>query len=244
MRNKIRFETLAVGLTCVLLGIYWHQARVRPQAPVTQMPVAPVEPAPAPLALEQGESLIRTKSAQLASHPKLVEWLQSEDFIRRFVAAVDVAAAGKSPRQSLAFWRPREKFSVVTKKGAIYLDTRSYARYDLAADAFQSVNAQAAAGILKDLQSVFQGAYEELGYPNRKFKDTLLQAIQELLKTPAVKGPLRLNAKVISYSLADKKLEALSPAQKHLLRMGPNNTVKIQEKLREIAQALESADKR
>jgi hypothetical protein len=33
-------------------------------------------------------------------------------------------------------------------------------------------------------------------------------------------------------------LEELSPAQKHLLRMGPANVQKIQSKLRELASAL------
>ena len=56
-----------------------------------------------------------------------------------------------------------------------------------------------------------------------------------------MKSDIRLEEKVISYSMAamaDEKLEDLSDAQKHLLRMGPKNTAKIQGKLREIAKAL------
>jgi len=40
---------------------------------------------------------------------------------------------------------------------------------------------------------------------------------------------------VASYYMTDEDLEELSDAQQHLLRMGPQNTRKIQKKLREIA---------
>ncbi len=249
MGNKTRFWVLVVGLACLSagLGVYWHHSRVQPEAlpaPVAQaqVPVAPPEPNPSLLTLEQGEDLIRAKSAQLAAHAKLVEWLASEDFIRCFVSAVDAVAASKSPRRGLVFWRPRKKFSVVTKDDGLGLDPRSYARYNLAAEAFQSVDAQAAASLFKDLKPVFQAAYQELGYQNRDFEDTMIRAMQELLKTPVVEGRIRLNEKVISYSMADEHLEALSPAQKHLVRMGPKNTAKIQAKLRELAKALGVAD--
>ena len=41
-----------------------------------------------------------------------------------------------------------------------------------------------------------------------------------------------------TYLMVDPLLEELSPAQKHLLRMGPENLQLIQAKLREIALAL------
>ena len=41
------------------------------------------------------------------------------------------------------------------------------------------------------------------------------------------------------YHFEDPALEGLSPAEKHLLRMGPVNTMKIQGGLRRLASALE-----
>jgi hypothetical protein len=38
--------------------------------------------------------------------------------------------------------------------------------------------------------------------------------------------------------MVDPELESLSQAQKHLLRMGPENILRIQSKLRELAKAL------
>ena len=43
----------------------------------------------------------------------------------------------------------------------------------------------------------------------------------------------------VSYTFADRELEGLSLAQKHLLRLGPDNARRVQDKLRALARALE-----
>ena len=48
----------------------------------------------------------------------------------------------------------------------------------------------------------------------------------------------------IVYAYADPRLEGLSPAQKQLLRMGPENVKAIQAKLREIAAVLQIPESR
>ena len=77
-------------------------------------------------------------------------------------------------------------------------------------------------------------AYGELGYPGGDFDRVLERAIGELLDVPVIEGDIALRQKVISYAYVDQKLESLSPAQKHLLRMGPRNVQAVQAKLREI----------
>jgi hypothetical protein len=82
-----------------------------------------------------------------------------------------------------------------------------------------------------------QEAYKDLGYPDTDFDTTLIRAIVEMLQVPVVKDIL-LEKKVVSYAMVDPELEGLSQAQKHLLRMGPENILRIQSKLRDLAQAL------
>jgi hypothetical protein len=53
-----------------------------------------------------------------------------------------------------------------------------------------------------------------------------------------VPEPIFVRKKVITYVYLDPELEGRSGAQKHLIRMGPENTVRIQEKLRDIALAI------
>jgi hypothetical protein len=44
------------------------------------------------------------------------------------------------------------------------------------------------------------------------------------------------------YEYSDQELESLSAAQRHLLRMGPRNALRIQAKLREIQNELGPAE--
>ena len=66
-------------------------------------------------------------------------------------------------------------------------------------------------------------------------REALLEAIDTLLRTPVVEGQIELVPKVSSYEFADPKLEQLSDAEKHFLRLGPDNLRKIQAKARAIA---------
>jgi hypothetical protein len=125
------------------------------------------------------------------------------------------------------------------KKGEeICLNPQSYRRYDLLADAFASLDANASVRIFRELKPLFQEAYRELGYPNKDFQKTLVQAIKELLSTPIVKGDIVVEQGVITYQMVDENLKDLDGAQKDLLRMGPQNIRKVQNKLREMALAL------
>ena len=87
---------------------------------------------------------------------------------------------------------------------------------------------------------MLQEAYDELGYPNKKFDDVVFQAIGRLLETPVINEPIRLVRPVVMYEFENKKLESLSAAQKQLIRMGPGNTRRLQVKLSEIALELRS----
>ncbi len=89
--------------------------------------------------------------------------------------------------------------------------------------------------MIKEFNPLFQEAYRELGYPQGDFQVVLIQAMKELLKVPVVDGEIQVKEAVVSYWLVDDTLEDLSDAQKHLLRMGPQNTRKIQKKLQEMA---------
>jgi len=134
---------------------------------------------------------------------------------------------------------PNKSFTVVTKGEALYLNPQSYRRYDLVADAFSSLDAKAAVRIFREVRPLFQQAYRELGYPNQDFQETLIQAIRELLDTPVVQGDIAVVHAVTTYQMVDENLEDLDDAQKDLLRMGPQNIRKVQNKLREMALELE-----
>jgi hypothetical protein len=262
------FLWVGVGvLACVAIGLvlyFFHIRSSKQPAPVekiTPRPVVketpPLPPPPKVVKEEEKKTLpltlpklgqsdegIREKAKGLSLNPMLADWLRANNIIRRITAAVDSIAEGQSPRASLKFLAPQKDFSVQKKGEKLYINPKSYTRYNLAVDVFESLSAEGIVRVFKEFKPLFQEAYRELGYRDRDFQDTLIRAIKELLRAPVVKSDILLEeggekaVSSVAATMADEKLEDLSDAQKHLLRMGPKNTAKIQGKLREIAQAL------
>src|SRR2546428_10012472 len=98
-------------------------------APPGTEPETPEERRLPPLA--ESDTLARELPRGLSSHPGLSVWLSTDGLIQRFVGAVDSIAGGESPRPHLLFLAPAAKFRVVRRKGGLYVDPKSYQRYDL-----------------------------------------------------------------------------------------------------------------
>jgi len=253
-------------LACVAIGLavyfYFFHIRASKEPALVEKPAVkealPLPPPPQKIVREaekkippvtlptlgQSDDGVRENARALSSNPKLADWLKVTNIIRRVTATVDSVADGRSPRASLKFLVPQKEFSVQKKGEKFYINPQSYTRYNLTADVFQSLNAEGIVRVFKEFKPLFQDAYRELGYKDRDFQDTLVRAIKELLRAPVVESDVLLeeneekSVSNLAATMADEELEDLSDAQKHLLRMGPKNTAKIQGKLREIAQAL------
>ncbi|NOR15514.1 MAG: DUF3014 domain-containing protein [Candidatus Aminicenantes bacterium] len=186
------------------------------------------------VALDESDSLVRDLVGPLSSHPELARWLVTQDVIRKFVAAVDNIANGHSPRQQIDFFNPQGEFSVREGASGFSVDAAAYTRYNVVADVFSSLDSKGTAQLYRQLSPSIQEAYKDLGYPEGKFHSTFMRAIDELLRVPVVAGDVMLEEKLKSFAMADVELEAMSQAQKHLFRMGPQNVRAIQSKLREL----------
>jgi len=197
-----------------------------------------VPPLPRGVTLDGSDGPVRTVVAVLSSNPVWVKWLASEDLVRRFVASVDNVAHGRSPRSHLGFARPSGKFTAVSRGGVLVTDPRAFHRYDLAAEIFTSLDLEGSVAAFEELEPLMEEAYAEIGRPGTTFRETLWKAIAELLATPVVPAGVPLEEKVVTYRYADPRLEDLSDAQRHLLRMGPRNVQRVQARLRELARAL------
>ncbi len=199
------------------------------QAALAQLP---------PVELDKSDDLVRQLAKEISAHPKIPVWLTSEHLIRRFVASVDNIANGLSPRPHIDFFIPAGDFKIIKKGNLYYADPDGYSRYNPVTDVIVSLDTKQCVYVFRSLKPLFQEAYRDLGYPDQDFQETFFRAIVELLKAPIVEGEVRLERTVVSYVMADSKLEDLSDAHKHLLRMGPENVGAVQAKLREIALAL------
>jgi hypothetical protein len=59
-----------------------------------------------------------------------------------------------------------------------------------------------------------------------------------VLATPEIEEPIALTRKSVMYKYADPQLEQLTPMQKQLLRMGPDNIRRIKEQARALRAGL------
>jgi hypothetical protein len=253
----------AAVIAILLLGagvLYWHYTRPPAALPTVEQPKA-TEPSQPPAAaevkvgeekeappqpevklpaLDQSDDFVRQMMRNLSPHGKLGEWLRIKNVIRVFVAAVDNIANGKSPRPQLGFLSPGQAFPVTEKGDRIYLDPKGYGRFDIITDAIVSFSSTRTAQVYQKLRPLFQEAYRELGYPQKDFHATFIQAMKRILDAPIVEREVLLKeeGKGLNYVFIDDGLENMSEVQRHLLRMGPKNTQKIQQKVREIALAL------
>lgn len=199
------------------------------------------EEAPLPLdvKLDESDKTVRELAKILSSNPTFAQWILTKDIIRKFVAAVDNIANGESPRAHVTFFKPKGKFKIEWKGGSAYISSDSFARYDAVADVFASLDTGGCIRLFRQLKPAIQEAYAELGYPGMDFEQTLKKAITELLKVPEPDMEIEVEKKVVTYVYVNAAFEGLSDAQKHLLRMGPDNVRKIQAKLKEFAAALD-----
>ncbi|MEJ2110001.1 MAG: DUF3014 domain-containing protein [Acidobacteriota bacterium] len=193
---------------------------------------------PIDVSLDDSDALVRKLVGTLSSYPLVARWLTTDDLIRRFVATVDLVAKGDSPRRPMDFMDVVGDFQTLEMDGKTYIDPAGYRRYDRIAGAIASLDAKGIATLYKQLRLPIQRAYRDMGYPDEDFDETMKKAIFSLLETPIPEGTIYLEKDVMTYNMTDPKLEGLSRAQKHLLRMGPENAQLIQSKLREIVQYL------
>lgn len=199
--------------------------------------VVPREPFVLP-SLDVSDEAVRTLVSGVAEHPKLASWLVTDDLVRRFVEGVVDISRGSSPLPALEPLIPPEAFTVRHSGDRILVDSRSYARYDLLAEVFASMEARQAADVYREILPLIREAYRELGIPDQTWEEVLAQAIHNLLAVEVPEAPLEVREAIGRYVYAEPSVESLTPAAKHLLRMGPVNARIIQNKVREISEEL------
>ena len=212
------------------------------EAPAVAAEAEPGELEPVAEAVEPdlvGDELVRRLIGALSSRPELAAWLANEDHVGRFVRVVGNVAFDENPVVHVPFLQPEERFAVRRDGEETVIDPTSHRRYDLLADVFVSLDEEGSSAALRRLEPELGRAWSELGYPGT-FRQALDRAIDKLLAVPIVDGPVELEEGVVSWRFESARLEALAPAQKQLLRMGPDNVERIQEKLRRVRRELDA----
>ncbi len=248
------FWIALVAVLVVAAGglIYWRMGKTEAVAPTIADAGARVE-APPPVLEDAGpegetaetptprpdaDALLRRLAAGASASKQLEEWLSAPGILQRIAASVRLIAAGQSPRSVLSFIEIDGDFAVQEPKqygGRLYIAPASYARYDGVIGSFTSIDPDYLAKSYRQLRPYLETAYAEVARPGERFDDVLTAAIQRVVSVHLPQGPIALVPKGAIYAFEDPELEALTPAEKHVIRLGPKNAEAIQTLLRRFA---------
>jgi hypothetical protein len=160
-------------------------------------------------------------------------WLASDDLARRLAVVVDNTARGEVPRRQLGFLALRTPFNVVVQDDEIYLDPANYQRFNTYVDMLEAVDPATTAAMIDTLAPLLQQALGELGN-QLPVSDQARVAIDQMLAVPVRRDDIQLVQPKVVFEFAEPRLEALSPLQKQLLRMGPDNVERVQAYLKKL----------
>jgi hypothetical protein len=200
------------------------------QNPVPSSPSAALAPLPA---LNDSDPAIKDALGEALGNDAM-QYLVPESIVRHFVVTIDNLPRQKAPaakRPTVSLGGP---FLAAGDELHATLDPNNYARYEPMVNTVRKLDMQRVADVYLRFYPLFQGAYQDLGYPNGYFNDRLVAVIDSLLASPQPAGPIELTRPNVMYTFADPTLEALPAGQKLLIRMGPDNAAVIKAKLKEL----------
>jgi hypothetical protein len=223
-----------------------------PDTPAIQHPIeaAPAASAPAS-APGAADASLADRVTALVGRKAVLTFLQTDDFPRRVVASVDNLSRTHAAPAAWPVNPTPGRFTVREEGGTTVIDPDNALRYAPFIQFVEAIDVPQAVALYLREYPRFQQAYEELGYPGRYFNDRLVEVIDHLLATPQaapqqavvlteVKGPVKPARPWVRYEFTDPALEGLSPGQRILLRVGPENERRLKAKLAEFRKQIAS----
>jgi hypothetical protein len=254
MKDPARWLAIAIVACGAAVAIYFLQrigTEAPPAPPVAREEAAPAKPvarpgpqiehpvpqaseaAPLP-ALEMSDTLLRETIAALAGRSAFEALFQPQNIVRRIVATVDNLPREKAALRLMPV-RPAAGPMLLEGEGvARAIAASNAARYRPYVALAESLDAARLVEAYVRLYPLLQQAYRELGYPEGYFNDRLVQVIDHLLAAPDLKAPVRVVQRKVLYEYADAELEARSAGHKIMMRVGPENAMRLKAKLREL----------
>lgn len=211
--------------------------------------VSPADAAPLP-SLGESDAMVRETLAGLAntegsqdegkkSDRSLIEKvLNRKNLIRKLVTAVDLVGREKSPWKLFNFLRVDGHLVVEERGGKLFLSPKNYQRYDVFVETVADMNPVLLAESYRRLQPLLTEAFDELGNEDLDWPDRLTTVLDNLNELEVDRGDIELLGREGVYIFADSRLESLPPVHKLLIRMGPEHTRVLREKLDAIRQKM------
>ncbi len=206
----------------------------------TEQPLQPLPPLPL---YEEASGFIAEQLAlerwqALRLGPGNLSGLHQDFLLQRSVAFLHGLSKGVVIDKLQPFPRPLQGFVAEKKGSSLTMAAKNFQRYDVFTQGIIAIDTAQAAAFFHWTRPLLEMAYSELGYPGTALDGALLKAIDTLLATPTIAGPIAIKRDSALYHFVDPELEALPPAQKQLIRMGSTNSNQLKRWLRELRQAL------
>ncbi|SHI21213.1 DUF3014 domain-containing protein [Ferrimonas marina] len=216
-----------------------------PEPEPEPVPELPAEPEPEPIpqpdplpALDNSDVFAMEQVTTVADGMQIGNAINEDSLLRRITVFVDNLAGGEVLRQQGPFTSMTEDFKALEVNNSLYLDPEGYRRYDQYAEFLYRLEEEVLRDAYLRTEPLLDEAYQELGYGPGRFRGTLLDAIEVLLRAPEYEQPLALESHSVNYQFADPDVENRSDAQKMMIRMGPDNARKVKSLLRRFKAAL------
>jgi len=172
---------------------------------------------------------MREQLAAAGVGPELEQLQQQQNLIQQGTALIEGFSRGLVVRKLLPIDPPKAPFSVEQRGEKMFMDPAGYSRYDDYAGAIATLDTEVLVNNFHTLRPLYEQAYGQLGLEPDDFDNAVIRVLDRILATPEIEDPIALSRKSVMYQYADPALEQLTPLQKQLLRMGPENIRRIKE---------------
>jgi hypothetical protein len=171
--------------------------------------------------------------------PGLGPWLKTDQLIRKYITIVNDFSQGLRLEKHMRFLKLDQPFAADIGKTRMFIAIKSYQRYDKLAAAIDALDVDNTLAIYKKFRPLMLQVFNEFSYPEQYgLEDIFTKAAAEILAAPVIEGRIALTHPTVNYKFADPKLEVLGPVHKQMIRMGPANTLIIQNKVRALVEGL------
>lgn len=189
--------------------------------------------------IDDSDASVKSALLAIAESPMLGKLLVNDGLLQKFVVNVHSMSEQDYASNDALFALPDGDFKVYQQSGRTWIDRDSFARYTPYVEVLESVDLRELIEVYDIYKPRIEALYEEISLPGSSFDDTLLAVIDELLDTPRLPLRIEVFSDSVMYKFKDEKIEQLSPAQKQLLRTGPDNMRRIKSVLRLLKLRLE-----
>ncbi len=219
----------------ILLNNAVKQESTEPNQEIDRVDIPKVKPILPNLENSDTDFKIRLEAVSKS----LTDWFAIQHSIKKYIVIINDLSHNQIIFKHRSFLKMPEKIIVQEDAQGLYLATESYRRFDTLANAIGAIDVKKGLELFLLFKPLFDQVFKEFAYPAEyKLEDIFLKAAASVIEAPVIETRLALNRDSVRYKYSDIKVESLNAVKKQMLRMGPENTKKIQAKLRELVEAV------